>query len=148
MRTVLKVVLVVAVMVTPMGAMSDEKGDIKYRQAIMKGNSSHAGAIALIAKGNVSQDSALQGHAHALLELAKIMPAAFKNNSAASGTRAKTEVWSDWAGFEGKAQAFEKAAMAIVTASKSGPGAVKAKLGDLFDTCKSCHKNYRNKDKN
>lgn len=147
MRTVLKVVLVAAVMVTPMGAMSDEEGDVKYRQAVMKGVAGHAGAIAQIAKGNVSQDSALQGHAHALLELAKMVPSAFKNESLAGKTTATAKVWSDRAGFDDKAGELEQAAAAIVTAAKSGPGAVKAKLGDLFDTCKGCHKKYRKKKK-
>ena len=142
MRSVLRVALVAMVMTAPMSAMSDEKGDIKYRQAIMKGVAGHAGAIAQIAKGTVTQDASLQGHAHALLELAKMVPSAFKNESVGD-SKAKPGVWSDWSGFDGKAGDMERAAMAVATASKSGPGAVKAKLGDLFGTCKGCHKEYR-----
>ena len=54
MKTLVKIVLVAAVMVAPMGAMSDEEGDVKYRKAIMKGVAGHAGAIAQIANGKVS----------------------------------------------------------------------------------------------
>ena len=147
MRVMLKVVLVAAACATPMGAMSTEAGDVKYRKAVMKGIAGHAGAIAEIAKGNVSQDAALKGHAHALVELTKMVPAAFKNESMAGKTTADAKVWSDWAGFEEKADDLSKAAMAIAAAAESGPGATKAKLGDLFNTCKGCHKGYRVKKK-
>ena len=110
----------------------------------MRGNSGHAGAIAQVAKGKVSHTDALQGHAHALLELSKMVPAAFKNQ-AKGKTRAKAEVWSDPAGFEAKAADFERASMAVAEAAKSGADAVKGSLDDLFDTCKACHKAYRTK---
>ena len=99
-------------------------------------------AAAQIAKGKVSHDDALVGHAHALVELSKMVPAAFKNKTSGDSA-AKPEVWSDMAGFEAKAKDFENAAMAVADAAKNGPGAVKGTLGELFDTCKACHKEYR-----
>lgn len=147
MKTVLKVALVALVIAAPMGAMSTEKGDIKYRQSIMKGIAAHAGAIAQIANGNVSHDAALQGHAHALLELTKMVPSAFKNKAGVGSTRAKADVWSDWSGFESKAGDMKRAATDVAEASKAGPAAVKVKLSALFDTCKGCHKGFRAKKK-
>jgi cytochrome c556 len=143
MRTLVKIALVAAVMVAPMGAMSDEEGDVKYRQLIMKGMSAHAGAISQIAKGKVSQDAALERHADALLELTKMIPSAFKNNSMAGKTRATEKIWSDWAGFDSKSGKFERDALAVATAAKSGPSAVKGALKELFSNCKSCHDDYR-----
>jgi len=127
------------------GAFADDEGDIKYRQAVMKGVAGHAGAIAQIAKGKVDHVDALEGHAHALLELSKMVPAAFRNQTSGE-SRAKDEIWSDRAGFEQKAGDLRDAAMALAEAAKSGPDAAKARLGDLFDTCKACHKEYRHKE--
>lgn len=134
-----------AIVALPMAAGADDEGDIKYRQAVMKGISGHAGAIAQIAKGKVSHADALQGHAHALMELSKLVPAAFKNQTSGK-SRAKEEIWSDRSGFEGKAKDFERESLAVAEAAKAGPDAVKSALGGLFDTCKGCHKNYREKD--
>ncbi|MFT5173110.1 MAG: cytochrome c556 [Gammaproteobacteria bacterium] len=147
MRTVLKVVLMAAVMAAPMSAMSDDEGEVKYRKGVMKAISGHAGAIAQIANGKVSHDAALMGHAHALVEVSKQVSAAFKNKAMGHKSTADGKVWSDWAGFDGKAGDLERAALAVATAAKSGPGAVKGKLKDLFATCKGCHKDYRVKKK-
>lgn len=134
-----------AMVALPLAAGADDEGDIKYRQAVMKGVAGHAGAISQIAKGNVSHTDALEGHAHALLELSKMVPAAFKNKTTGD-SRSKAEVWTDWSGFESKASDFERAAMAVAEAAKSGPEAVQPTLGELFDTCKGCHKDFREKE--
>ena len=136
--------IAVAMLAAPLGVLADDEGEIKYRQALMKSAAGHAGAIAQIAKGKVSHTDALQGHAHALLEVSKQVPSAFKNETRGD-SRSKPVVWSDWPGFDGKAGDFERAALAVANAAKDGPGAVKAKLGDLFDSCKGCHKEYRTK---
>ena len=147
MKNIAKAVLIAAVVGAPLVAGASEEGEVKYRKAIMKGIAGHAGAIAEIAKGNVGHTGHLQGHAHALVELSQLVPSAFKNNAMGFKTTAKEEVWSDWAGFDSKAGDLERASLAVVEAAKSGPGAVKGKLGDLFDTCKACHKEYRVKKK-
>jgi cytochrome c556 len=146
MKSFFKAALVAAVIGSPLVASADDEGDIKYRQAVMKGIAGHAGAIAQIAKGKVSHDAALAGHAHALLELSKLVPAAFKNKTSGE-SRSKPGVWSDWSGFDSKSGDFERAALEVSQAAKNGPGAVKGKLGGLFDTCKGCHKEYREKKK-
>ena len=74
-----------------------------------------------------------------------MVPAAFENQTTGD-SRARPAIWTDRAGFEAAAEEFQKAAMATAEASKNGPDAVKATLGDLFDTCKACHKKYRAKD--
>ena len=147
MRTFVKVALVAAVMVAPMGAMSDEEGDVKYRKAVMKGVAGHAGAIAQIANGKVSHTGDLQMHADALVDLTKMIPAAFKNKSMGHKTTSNDKVWSDWAGFDSKSGEFERDAMAVAAAAKNGPDAVKGTLKALFNNCKGCHKDYRVKKK-
>jgi cytochrome c556 len=146
MKSFLRAALVAGIVGVPLGVAADDEGDIKYRQAVMKGVAGHAGAIAQIAKGKVSHSAALKGHTHALLELSKLVPSAFKNKTMGE-SRSKGGVWSDWSGFDGKAGEFERAALAVDKAAAQGPGAVKGKLGALFDTCKGCHKEYREKKK-
>jgi len=142
MNSFVKAALVAAMVGVPLAVSADDEGDIKYRQAVMKGMSAHAGAISQIAKGKVSHTEALEGHAHALLELSKMVPAAFKNQTSGDSA-AKPEVWSDRSGFEAAAGDLRDGAMAVAEASKSGPQATSAALGKLFDACKACHKEYR-----
>ena len=138
--------LAAALVALPLTTAADDAGDIKYRQAVMKGIAGHAGAVAQIAKGKVSHTAALSGHTHALYELTKLVPAAFKNETSGK-SRSKANVWSDWSGFDGASGDMERAALALNEAAKAGPAAAAAKLGDLFDTCKGCHKEYRAKKK-
>ena len=91
MKRFVKAALVAVSMGAPLAVTATDDGDIKYRQSVMRGNSAHAGAISQIAKGNVSHTDALQGHAHALVELSKMVPAAFKNKTSGD-SRAKPEV--------------------------------------------------------
>ena len=129
----------------PLAAAADDEGDIKYRQAVMKGMAGHGGAIAQIAKGAVDHADALDEHARALVELTKMAPAAFRNETTGD-SRAKAEVWSDWSGFESKAGDLERAAVALADAAEAGgPDAAKGKLEALFDACKACHEDYRQK---
>lgn len=59
-------------------------------------------------------------------------------------TRAKPEIWSDWAGFEGKAKALDDAAAVLVTATASNDlEAIKAAFGEVGKSCKACHETYR-----
>ena len=121
MKTLVKVALVAAVMVAPMGAMSDEEGDVKYRKAVMKGVAGHAGAIAQIANGKVSHSGNLQMHADALVDLSKMIPAAFKNKSMGHKTTSSDKIWSDWAGFDGKTGEFERDAIELQRQPKMDP---------------------------
>lgn len=124
----------------------DAEGAIKYRQAIMKGNAGHAGAIAQIVKGTVDHKDHLAGHAHALHELSRYVPAAFKDRAMGEKTRAKENIWKDWSDFEQKAMDLESATKKLADAAKAGDmGAVGENLQATFDSCKGCHKTYREK---
>lgn len=142
MNSFMKAALVAVTMAAPLAAAASDEGDIKYRQAVMKGMAGHAGAISQIAKGNVSHTDALAAHANALAELSRMVPAAFKNKTSGDSA-AKPEVWSDRSGFEDNAKSLQDGAMAVAGAAGDGPAAVNAKLGALFDACKACHKDYR-----
>ena len=59
-------------------------------------------------------------------------------------TGAKPEIWKDPKDFTAKLAAFQRSAQAFnAAAAGSDVGAIKARFGDLGDTCKACHDKYR-----
>ncbi|MDH3315724.1 MAG: cytochrome c [Gammaproteobacteria bacterium] len=127
-------------------AAEDDESTIKYRQSIMKSVGGHTGAIYEIVKNNNPNKDHLKRHASALDDLMGMVQAAFKRQTSGGKTRAKAEIWSDAAGFSNAASDAEAASGAFVAATESGnDGEIAKKLDELLDTCKGCHKNYREK---
>ncbi len=142
LKSVVAVGLLAVVATT--GAQGDRDALIKYRQALMKAQSGHLGAMFQIASGKAGQQSDLQAHAHGLAEVSKMLKGAFKTATQGGKTKAKADIWKNWSDFEQKAGSMEQAAADVLAAVKSGDtSAVGAKLGDAGDTCKACHKKYR-----
>jgi len=74
-------------------------------------------------------------------------PAGTGPDKIAIKTGAKTEIWTDNAGFKAAAANFVKAAGEYKVAADSGNlDAIRAKQQALGLTCKGCHDKYRNKD--
>ncbi len=127
-------------------AAEDDEGAIKYRQSIMKSVGGHTGAIYEIVKNDNPNKGHLKAHASALHDLMHMAEAAFKRQTSGGKTRAKAEIWSDAAGFNNAANDAVAASSAFETAADSGnDGEIAEKLDALLDTCKGCHKNYREK---
>ena len=130
------------------GSLSAQEGAIKYRQAIMKAVSGHAGAVAQIAYGGVAHTDHLKGHAHALHEVTLLVATTFREKALAEDppTIAKPEIWQNWGEFEDKVAALVKAAADVAAAAESGgAGAVAGVLDPLWESCKGCHKAFRKK---
>ncbi len=127
-------------------AAQDDENLIKYRQSVMKGVGGHTGAIYQIVKNNNPNKSHLQAHARALHDLMGMVTAAFQQKTSGGKTRAKPEIWSDASGFESATRDAEAAAGAFSAAASSGNEAkIAEKLDVLLDTCKGCHREYRQK---
>jgi cytochrome c556 len=59
-------------------------------------------------------------------------------------TGAKPEIWQNPQDFAAKLAAFQKAALAFNAAAKGNDtAAIKARFGELGQTCKACHDKYR-----
>lgn len=125
---------------------ADDESAIKYRQSVMKAAGGHAGALGAIAKGQVSHTSHIPVHAQAVKGLSMQVLDAFKQEAVSEKSRAKTEIWSDWAGFEKAASRFETASAKLAEAA-GGKGDMGAAMKELFGSCKGCHKDYRKKKK-
>jgi len=66
----------------------------------------------------------------------------FPPGSSHPKSRAKPEIWTNWAKFETDAKGLQTDASALANAAKSG-GDVKAAADTMFGGCKSCHDDFR-----
>ena len=123
------------------GAAADP---IKVRQALMMSQGVHLGALGAIVKGEAPYTDLANGHAFAVLKISQALTSMFPEGSGLGDTRAKPEIWSDWAKFEQAAADLETAAAKLIEATKGGePGAIGAALGEVGGACGGCHKPFR-----
>lgn len=131
---------------TAVSVNADDKGAIKYRQAVMKANGGHIGAAVAIIKGQVPYKDDLVAHATGLNDMAVILPNAFKIKTSGGKTRAKPDIWEEPSEFQQKIKDLQTATADFLAAAKSGgPEAAGAKLGAVGDACKGCHQTFRAK---
>ena len=75
---------------------------------------------------------------------AKQIVSLFPQGSGAGDTRAKEEIWSDWAKFQAVAAAHVDETEKLVQAAQSGDtGALGAQLKATGESCGACHKPFR-----
>jgi cytochrome c556 len=112
----------------------------------MKSQGAHATAASEIIKGKVPYDSDLSYHAAALNSSTQDLVKLFPAGSDFGETRAKAEIWSKRSEFEKAAKDAEKAGGAFLAVVNSGDkAAIRNAFGDLAETCKGCHKHFREK---
>ena len=125
----------------------DPENYIKYRQAMMTAIGGHNGAATQIVRGKVDPDGDLVMHAKALAALSSNIPRLFPEGSDFGETKAKDEIWSQWDKFEQAANDAKMATAAFSEAVSSGDADRIAKtFKDVGDSCKGCHKEFRQKD--
>jgi len=116
---------------------------IKERQAGFKQNGASMKAIktAIDAGGPAS---AVVAPAETILNWSTKIVAHFPKGSDKGDTKAKPEIWANFAEFEKLAKNNHDAAEKMVAAAKAGDmDAVKAGFGPLGGTCGACHKQFR-----
>ena len=124
---------------------ADPEGIIKYRQAVMKGQAGHMGAMAGILRGEVEFKDDLGWNADALAASTADLARLFPDGSGEGDTGALPAVWEDRAGFEKAADEAAKAGAALAEAVRSG-GDVGAGFKAMGQACKGCHDNFREDD--
>lgn len=145
-RLICSLPLMATAVLAPPSTAAEPQDIIKYRQAVMKSQGGHMGAAAQIIKGKVDFGSDLQYHATALAASSTGLAKLFPKGSDFGETRAKTEIWTNAAEFEKASKDAENKASAFLAAAKSNDTAAIAKtFGDLSETCKGCHKKFREK---
>ena len=141
-------VIAVTLIAAAAAAQAEEPENyIKYRQAVMEAIGGHSGAVSQIVRGKVSPPGALAMHADALAALNADLTSLFPEGSDFGETRAKAEIWDNWAAFE-KAAGDAKGATAAFAAAVADGDADKiaAAYRDVGEACKGCHKEFREKD--
>jgi cytochrome c556 len=115
--------------------------DVNARQTLMQGIGGSLGALGGMAKGEVAFDAAAAEAAKAtLVANAGMIEAKFTNNAADPASKAKAEVWTNWADFVAKGNALAAAASALDATSLDG---IKAGMGAIGGACKACHSEYK-----
>lgn len=130
-------------------AADDPAALIAYRQAIMKANGGHMGAIAMVAKGQVDFVDEVSGHAHAINEMSKHLLELFPEGSGpeAGETAALPVIWEKWSDFQAAVKTLEAESAKLAQVAKTGDlAAIAAQTGQLGNNgCGGCHKMFRKK---
>lgn len=103
-----------------------------------------AGAIKKVVDDN-GPASAAVAPAEAIAQQAGRQLQHFPAGSDKGDTKAKPEIWTNWAQFEANMKDLEAKASAVATAAKAGDmAAVKSGFGAMGGACGTCHKAFRN----
>jgi len=142
------ITLVAFAAVSAAALAAEPENIIKYREAVMKSQAGHMGAMAQIVRGKVDYGADMAYHAEALNASMHTVPALFPKDSDFGETRALAAVWEKRADFEAVAKKAAAATDALVKAVKANDKeAVTKAFGAVSDSCKACHKDFRQEDK-
>lgn len=137
-------VAAVVVGVVPVEAANEPENVIKYRQNVMRAITGHIAAIAGVVKGEVTYGQHIATHARALHATSMMILDIFPEGSGVGETRAKPEIWRDWAKFEAAAKALQSASGELARVAEGGDmAAIGAQLGEVGKACGGCHKPFR-----
>lgn len=134
----------VAVSLSATGPSDAQSGDnIAARKALMKSNGGSLKALgeAVAAGDNAAATAAAQ----TINENASKIPSLFPEGSGTGETRAKPEIWQNFADFRAKANDLESASAKVVADAQAGNlgSDPKAVVGSIGKTCGACHEAYR-----
>lgn len=139
----MRIILVVCAMALSQVAMADGQAEIGYRQGIMSSVGGHMKAMISILKGGVHKDD-FRFHAHAIADLAKIVPDIFPAGSGDGKTEALPAIWEKPDQFKQAVQKFVDAANGLSSAADSGdPSKIGPAVKALGEACKGCHDDFR-----
>jgi cytochrome c556 len=118
---------------------------IRYRQAVMTLVKRHYDQASGMAKGKLPFNrEELNRHAAYLDMLSRISLDGFVAGSHEGNTRARPEIWKEWARYRGMAEKFQAETARLKEVARAGsPDAVKAVVADLTTVCKNCHDDFK-----
>ena len=130
----------------PLQAEDDNKAVMTYRHRVMDGISANMGNIGDILKGKVSYSNLLVHYARALHEQSQTVTTVYLQDTRGTDkrTRAKDEIWDNFADFEMAANALVEATAELAAAAESGD---MEQIGEAVKTvgaaCSDCHQSFR-----
>jgi cytochrome c556 len=131
-------------MVSFSGLASAQEAEIKARKDGFQVFRTSAGAIKKVVDDNAAPSGAV-APAEAIAQQAGKQLQHFPKGSDKGDTKAKPEIWANWAQFEGYMKDLEAKATAVAAAGKAGDAAaLKTAFGAMGGACGTCHKAFRN----
>lgn len=120
---------------------------IKYRKASFTVMAAHFGRIGAMASDKAPYDAKAAADNAAVVEAMSKLPwAGFGAGTDKGDTKAKSEIWSDAAGFKKASDDMVAAVAQLSAAAKTNNlDALKTAFGGAAKTCKACHDVYRDK---
>lgn len=118
---------------------------VKYRQSAFTVMASHFSRIAAMASGKVPFDAAAaKANADVVAALSRLPFSAFGPGTEVGQTRAKPEIWAEQDKFRAGGNAMQDAVGKLQVATQAGNlDQIKAAVGEVGKSCKSCHDQYR-----
>ena len=118
---------------------------IKYREAAMTLMGAHVGRIFAMANGKVPFDAkAVAENAEIAAAVSNWLFTGFVEGSDKGKTRAEPKMWTEMAKFREMADKNHQDVVKLNEAAKTGNlDAIKAAVGAVGKSCKSCHDSYR-----
>lgn len=125
-------------------AETSAKDAAKYRQYVMRGLSSHSGAIGLIAQGKAGDPKHIDYHMKALHSLVAEVESVFPEGSDIKGSDSLPGIWEEPEDF---ADAIALLQSAVTTLSREVSGgdmqAIAKAQKEVAKTCRGCHDQFR-----
>ncbi len=116
---------------------------VKARMDLMSQIGANTKVLGDMAKGATAFDAArAQAAAAAIATHAANTPAAFQAQEDDPESEAKPAIWSNFGDFTAKSQAL-RAAATKASGEITSMNSLRASLGAIGGTCKSCHEDYR-----
>ncbi len=153
-KAIVAPLLAATAIVTAVTTFADGHGDyeaaIDARQSVMKIYAFNLGILGDMAKGETPYDAGAASAAASNLVAAAGMDTRAMwprgSDAAALGeetTKARAELWQNFAEAGEHGQALTEATAAMAAASGDGLNAVRANIGAIGDSCKGCHESFR-----
>lgn len=120
---------------------------VQFRQALLQLVRSNVGALGGMAKGAIPIDRArIEKNAERIEQLSLMMPDYFKLDTRGFNvpSDALDKIWDNQDDFKKKMSMLTEAAVNLKNVAVSGDeSGLKPAIGKVFDSCKSCHDDYK-----
>ena len=121
----------------------DATGIVKERMDLFKKSQQDIKALYASIRSDELED--IRTNALALAQWGAVMPDYFPEGSGGSVSEASAEIWNDFDGFKEAAKTFELAALSVVApVDQDDKEAIISAAKSVGNSCKSCHKKFRN----
>lgn len=131
--------------VPAMAQYKNAEDAVKYRKAAFTVMGNHFARVGAMASGKQPFDAKVAAENVAIVEaMGKLPWSAFVAGTDKGDTRALPEIWTEADAFKGGADKMQAAVAKLSAAAKTGNlDAVKTAFGEVGQTCKACHDDYR-----